>query len=87
MLYKFVDGPCPIPPRNTEELTLALKRIVRTGLANIPESVNNEELLDISHRTSSVESIMKLSPTDPRASDFRNQLRNWCVPDSCTDDS
>lgn len=84
MLYKFVDGPCPILPRNTEEITLAFERIARAGLANIPESVDNEEVL---HRTSPAEPIKKLSPTDPRAIDFRNQLRNWCVPDPCTDDS
>lgn len=80
MLYKFVDGPCPIPPGNTEELTLAFKRIVQIGLSNIPEGVYNEGTLDKSHPTSPTESMKKLSPTDPRAIDFQNQFRNWCVP-------
>ncbi|KAF8505788.1 hypothetical protein F5888DRAFT_1791769 [Russula emetica] len=77
ILYKFVDGPCPIPPGNTEEITLAYKRIVQTGLANITEGVDNEEALDLSHPASPAEPIKKLSPIDPRAIDFRNQLRNW----------
>ena len=61
---------------------MAFKRIVQTGLANIPDGIDNQETLDIPHLANPAESMKKLSPTDPRAIDFQNQLRNWCVLDS-----
>ncbi|KAI9452089.1 hypothetical protein F5148DRAFT_1237523 [Russula earlei] len=76
-LHKFVDGPCPIPPANPDELILAFKRIVQSGLTNLPEDGNDEETLDISRPGSPAEAIEMLSPTDPRAVDFQNQFRNW----------
>ncbi len=78
-LYKFVDGPCPIPPGNLEELTLAFKRIAQTGLADL--AAYDEETLNDSRPGSPAEAVEALSPTDPRAVDFQNQFRNWCVPD------
>lgn len=75
ILYKFVDGPCPIPPGNLEELTLAFKRIAQTGLANRAEY--DEETLNDSRPGSPAETVEALSPTDPRAVDFQNQFRNW----------
>ncbi len=76
-----MDGPCPITPGDTEELTLAFKRVVQNGLVNLPQDIDNEETLDVSHPECPTDTIEKLSPTDPRAVDFQNQLRNWCVPD------
>ncbi|KAI0254706.1 hypothetical protein BJV78DRAFT_1182312 [Lactifluus subvellereus] len=76
-LYKFVDGPCPIPPANPEELMLAFKRMIQTGLSNLSEDCYDEEMLDVSRPGSPAEAIEKLSPTDPRAVDFQNQFRNW----------
>lgn len=80
-LYKFVDGPCPIPPGNPEDLVLAFKRITQTGLSSLPKDGNDEETLDVSRPGSPAETIERLSPTDPRAVDFQNQFRNWCVLD------
>ncbi|KAI0307150.1 hypothetical protein B0F90DRAFT_1622813 [Multifurca ochricompacta] len=76
-LRTFVDGPCPIPPGNLEELILAFKRITQTGLADLPEDGNDEETLDVSRPGSPAVTIERLSPTDPRAVDFQNQFRNW----------
>ena len=80
ILYEFVDGPCPIPPANPEDLVLVFKRIVQTGLSGLSEDGNDEETLDVSRPGSPAETIERLSPTDPRAIDFQNQFRNWCVP-------
>lgn len=80
-LYKFVDGPCPIPPGNQEDLVLAFKRITKIGLAGLPQDGNDEETLDVSRPGSPAETIERLSPTDPRAIDFQDQFRNWCVLD------
>ncbi|KAI9448019.1 hypothetical protein H4582DRAFT_2139410 [Lactarius indigo] len=74
-LYKFVNGPCPIPPGNIEELTLAFERIAQTGLADFAEY--DEETLNESRPGSPAEAVEALSPTDPRAVDFQNQFRNW----------
>lgn len=79
VLYKFVDGPCPIPPGNPEELILAFKRIAQSGLTGLPNDGNDEETLDVSRPGSPAENIEKISRTDPRAIDFQNQFRNWCV--------
>ena len=80
ILYRFVDGPCPIPPGNIEELTLAFNRITQTGLANRAEY--DEETLNDSRPGSPAEAVEVLSSMDPRAVDFQNQFRNWCVPDT-----
>lgn len=80
ILYKFVDGPCPIPPGVLDELTLAFKRIAQTGLADCANY--DEETLNESRPGSPAEAVEALSPTDPRAVDFQNQFRNWCVPDT-----
>ena len=79
-LHKFVDGPCPIPPGNIDELTLAFKRIAQTGLADHADY--DEETLNESRPGSPAEAVEALSSTDPRAVDFQNQFRNWCVPDT-----
>ena len=81
ILYKFVNGACPIPPGKPEDLILAFKRITQTGLSDLPEDGNDEETLDVSRPGSPSETIERLSPTDPRAVDFQNQFRNWYVPD------
>ena len=80
ILYEFVDGPCPIPPGNPEDLILAFKRITQAGLSNLSEDGCDEEALDVSRPGSPAEIVERLSPTDPRAIDFQNQFRNWCVP-------
>ncbi|KAI0005030.1 hypothetical protein BJV74DRAFT_806468 [Russula compacta] len=77
ILYKFVNGACPIPPGKPEDLILAFKRITQTGLSDLPEDGNDEETLDVSRPGSPAETIERLSPTDPRAVDFQNQFRNW----------
>ncbi|KAF8639790.1 hypothetical protein AX17_001049 [Amanita inopinata Kibby_2008] len=59
------------------EIQRAFRRLLKTGLANLPEDGGDEESLCISRPGSPDEAITQLEPTDPRAIDFRNSLRTW----------
>lgn len=59
------------------EIRTAFMRLLKAGLADLPEDGGDEESLDINRPGSPAESITRLSKYDPRAIDFRNSLRNW----------
>jgi hypothetical protein len=69
-----VSDPSPVGPWEPSETQAAFKRMLRTGLANLPEHGDDEE----SERPKSPEEkILQLERDDPRALDFRNCLRTW----------
>ncbi|KAF8076473.1 hypothetical protein FPV67DRAFT_1406656 [Lyophyllum atratum] len=56
------------------EIQAAFKRLLQSGLANLPEDGGDEE----SHKAASPkEDIIQLEANDPRAIDFRNTMRSW----------
>jgi len=56
------------------EIQAAFKRLLQSGLANLPEDGGDEESL---RAGSPKEDIIQLEPNDPRAIDFRNAMRSW----------
>lgn len=52
-------------------------RLLKAGLADLPEDGGDEESLFVSRPGSPEESIVQLEKHDPRAIEFRNSLRNW----------
>jgi len=64
-------------PGNIIELQSAFKRVLQAGLANLPEDGFDEESLDVDRPGSPAETIELLHPSDPRAVDFRTNLRTW----------
>ncbi|KAH9951617.1 hypothetical protein B0H21DRAFT_874266 [Amylocystis lapponica] len=77
ILAKYVVNPSTLPQGNTMELQAAFKRILQAGLASLPEEGFDEESLDEDRPGSPAEAITPLAYDDPRAIDFRNQLRTW----------
>lgn len=69
-----VSGPSPVGPREPLEIQTAFKRVLKAGLANLPEYGDDE---GSKRPTSPEEKIMQLERDDPRALDFRNCLRTW----------
>ena len=53
----------------------AFKRILQSGLADLPEYGYDEE--DVGRPGSPDEELVQLDYNDPRAVDFRNYLRTW----------
>ncbi|KAG6869257.1 hypothetical protein C0993_000010 [Termitomyces sp. T159_Od127] len=73
-LWRVVSVPAPCGPGEPEEIQTAFKRLLKSGLANLPADGGDEE----SHRPGSPqEDIVQLEFDDPRAIDFRNALRPW----------
>lgn len=69
-----ISAPSPVPPGELLEIQAAFRRLLRTGLANLPENGDDRE----SERLGSPgEKIIQLERDDPRAVDFRNSLRTW----------
>jgi len=74
-LVRSVSGPSVRAMGNLIELQAALKRVLQSGLAGLPEYGYDEE--DVGRPGSPEEELITLDPADPRAIDFRNYLRTW----------
>lgn len=74
-LARSISGPSVHGPGDLTELQTALRRVLQSGLAGLPEYGYDEE--DVGRPGSPGEDITPLEFTDPRAIDFRNYLRNW----------
>ncbi|KAG6829595.1 hypothetical protein H0H92_004064 [Tricholoma furcatifolium] len=73
-LSRTVSPPAPYGPGDLREIQAAFRRLLQTGLANLPVDGGDEE----SNRPGSPEEdIIQLEFNDPRAIDFRNALRPW----------
>ncbi|KAJ7094688.1 hypothetical protein B0H15DRAFT_830514 [Mycena belliarum] len=59
------------------QLQVAFTRVLKAGLANLPEYGYDEESLDVDRPGSPSESITQLEANDHRAMDFRNVIRTW----------
>lgn len=64
-------------PGNVAELQTIFTRLLKTGMANLPEEGYDEETLDTERPGSPAESITLLGNDDPRAVDFRHSIRAW----------
>lgn len=76
-LVRQISPPTTARRGDPLEIRTAYMRLLKAGLADLPEDGGDEESLDISRPGSPAESITQLSKDDPRAIDFRNSLRNW----------
>ncbi|KAG6857105.1 hypothetical protein H0H87_009666 [Tephrocybe sp. NHM501043] len=73
-LIRLVSPPAPCGAGDLREIQAAFKRLLQSGLANLPADGGDEE----SRRPGSPEEdIIQLEFDDPRAIDFRNALRPW----------
>ncbi|KAJ6515813.1 hypothetical protein C8R45DRAFT_957697 [Mycena sanguinolenta] len=62
---------------NIPQLQLAFTRVLKSGLAVLPEEGYDEDSLDLDRPGSPSEHITQLEPADPRGIEFRNVLRTW----------
>lgn len=76
-LARQISFPTTMAPGDLAEIRDAYIRILKTGLAALPEGGGDEESLVVSRPGSPEEPITQLEQHDPRAVDFRNSLRNW----------
>ncbi|KAJ7908277.1 hypothetical protein B0H13DRAFT_2497808 [Mycena leptocephala] len=76
-LVTLVSVPWKHGTGNIAQLQIAFTRVLKSGLASLPEHGFDEESLDADRPGSPAESITQLEPTDPRGIDFRNVLRTW----------
>ncbi|KAL0949481.1 hypothetical protein HGRIS_009534 [Hohenbuehelia grisea] len=76
-LARFVAAQPPLPPGALHELRIAHSRVLKSGLASLPEDGFDEETTDSSRPCSPAEDITQLTHDDPRAVDFREVLRTW----------
>lgn len=76
-LVRQISPPSKAGPGDPLEIKTAYVRLLKAGLAALPEDGGDEESLTISRPGSPEESITQLEKNDPRAIDFRNCLRNW----------
>lgn len=74
-LSRCISGPPPNGAGNLSELQAAFRRVLQSGLADLPEYGYDEE--DVGRPGSPEEDIIALERNDPRAVDFRNYLRTW----------
>ncbi|TRM67722.1 hypothetical protein BD626DRAFT_479629 [Schizophyllum amplum] len=76
-LARRVAGPTPVGSGSLRELQIQFTRILKAGLASLPDDGFDEETTDAPRPGSPAEHIFQLDPHDPRAVDFRSTLRNW----------
>ncbi|KAJ2920134.1 hypothetical protein MD484_g331, partial [Candolleomyces efflorescens] len=76
-LAKQVAAPSPCGAAEPVEMQTAFIRLLKTGLAALPEDGGDEESLHTERPGSPEEQILQLERHDPRAVDFRNCLRTW----------
>jgi len=77
VLVRRVSGPPPTIPAHPDEIQLAYRRLLKTGLAQLPADGDDEETLPSDRPGSPAEAITQLERHDPRAIDFRHCLRTW----------
>lgn len=77
ILAYWVSRPCKQPSRKLSELQIAFTRVLKAGLAQLPEEGYDEETTDSPRPGSPQEEIVQLEPNDHRAIDFRYTLRTW----------
>lgn len=77
-LSRFIASSSPNGSGNLAELQAAFRRVLKAGLAPLsPDDGSDEE---VGNRPGSpAEDIIAMEFNDPRAVDFRNYLRTWCV--------
>ena len=75
-LAHHVSASSPRGPGNPEEIQLAYIRLLKAGLAGLPDSDDIETLIT-GRAKGPAESITQLDRHDPRAIDFRHCLRTW----------
>ena len=61
------------------ELQVTFTRVLKAGLADLPEDGYDEETTKAARPGSPAEDIVQLEKDDHRAVDFRNSLRTWYV--------
>lgn len=76
-LAQRIASLAPKSPAPTHEIQTAFSRLLKTGLANLPEDGGDHETLWVDRPGSPEEDIVQLEYNDPRAIDFRNCLRTW----------
>jgi hypothetical protein len=76
-LARQISPPTTAGPGDALEIKTAYVRLLKAGLADLPEDGGDEESLNVSRPGSPEETIVQLERHDPRAIDFRNSLRNW----------
>ncbi|KII95108.1 hypothetical protein PLICRDRAFT_120922 [Plicaturopsis crispa FD-325 SS-3] len=76
-LAELVSRNSPHSPGSLTELQNAYSRVLKAGLAQLPEDGFDEETLDVDRPGSPAEEIEQLRADDPRAIDFRTVLRTW----------
>ena len=74
-LAKCIRAPSSASHSDFNELQAAFRRVLQSGLAELPEYGYDEE--DVGRPGSPEEDIIALERHDPRAVDFRNYLRTW----------
>lgn len=79
LLARQVSWPTPGSPANYEDLHNAFIRVLKSGLAPLPEEGGDEESLVADRPGSPAETIEKLAFDDPRAIEYRNHVRTWYV--------
>ena len=73
----YIAGPTPMIPNTLPELQAAYSRVLRAGLGlRVGESDEDGNAVKAGDLD---EELVTLDPMDPRAIDFRNFLRTWCV--------
>ncbi|THV08470.1 hypothetical protein K435DRAFT_847328 [Dendrothele bispora CBS 962.96] len=76
-LVRYVSNSVRHAHVNFSELQSAFHRVLKAGLADLPEDGYDEETLNVSRPGSPEETIVKLEADDHRAIEFRNTLRTW----------
>ncbi|KIM46112.1 hypothetical protein M413DRAFT_303542 [Hebeloma cylindrosporum] len=76
-LVRCVSGPSPYGPGDPDEIQVAYIRLLKAGLAHLPEDGGDIETLLVDRPASPAETILQLESHDPRAIDFRHSLRTW----------
>ncbi|KAK7695883.1 hypothetical protein QCA50_000521 [Cerrena zonata] len=75
-LSRFIGSTSPNGSGNLTELQAAFRRVLKAGLASLPDDGSDDE--EVGNRPGSpAEDIIALEYNDPRAVDFRNYLRTW----------
>jgi hypothetical protein len=79
-LYRRVAAPSPLGPGDTAQLQVAFKRVLQAGLATFSPEDYDEESVSADRASSPDQDIIQLDQDDPRAIDFRNQIRTYVYP-------
>ncbi|KDR84375.1 hypothetical protein GALMADRAFT_111650 [Galerina marginata CBS 339.88] len=72
-----VSGPSSFGAGDLEEIQVAYLRLLKAGLAHLPEDGGDIETILVDRSGSPTEVITQLDHHDPRAVDFRHSIRMW----------